>query len=116
MSALSRLRAAGVEVRLNGDGEPIATGLDRLPSEVAGPLLKLARACREGIVAEIMAGPCPYDADTLAQFHRTHPHLVCCPTTTPHAWWWVERSWCESKCKTPCGRADDAAENKRIIQ
>lgn len=110
MSALSRLRDAGVEVRVNGEGYPVATGLDRLPPEVAGPLLEMARTFREGIRAEIIAGPCPYDADTLNRLRNTHPHLACCPVTTPHPWWWVERLWCESKCKTPCGRAEKAVE------
>jgi len=115
VSALCRLRAVGVEVRLK-DGEPVAVGLDRLPPEVAGPLLEMARACREGIVVEIVAGPCPYDAHALAQFRERSPHLVCCPATRPYPWWFVEATWCETKCKTPCGRSDDAADNVRIIQ
>ena len=60
--------------------------------------------------------PCPYSDTQLAAFAVSHQHLRCCPATRPHPWNWRERFWCESKCKTPCGRADDAAENKRIIQ
>jgi len=60
--------------------------------------------------------PCPYSREQLAAFSVSHPHLVCCPATRPHPWWWVEREWCDTKCKTPCGRADDAAEQKRITQ
>lgn len=101
MSALSRLRAAGVAVRLNGDGDPVAAGLDRLPPEEAGPLLEMARACRDAILAELLAGPCPYPDDALAAFAHSHPQLRCCPVTT-RPWWWVERVWCQTKCKTPC--------------
>lgn len=114
MSALSRLRAAGVEVRLN-DGDPVASGLDQLLPEMAGPLLKMARACREAIRAELLAGPCPYTEAELARFRESHGHLVCCPITS-RPWWWVERSWCESACQTPCGRGEELAENKRTIQ
>jgi len=46
--------------------------------------------------------PCPYDAERLATFAASHPHLVCCPATRPNPWWWVERSWCDLKCQTPC--------------
>lgn len=60
--------------------------------------------------------PCPYSPDQLTASTASHPHLVCCPATRPHPWWWVERSWCESKCKTPCGRADSAADETRAIQ
>lgn len=102
MSALTRLRCAGLSVRLDG-GEVVVEGLDRLPLEVARPLLELARACREGIRAELLAGSCPHDAHALAQSHERSPHLVCCPATRPNPWWWVERSWCETKCQTPCG-------------
>lgn len=101
MTALSRLRAAGVSVRLNGDGDPVAKGLDRLPPEVAGPLLEMARACRDAIRAELLAGPCPYSETELEAFVASHPHLRCCPVTA-RPWWWVEARWCEAKCKTPC--------------
>jgi len=115
MSALLKLSSAGVEVRIEQD-DVVALGLDRLPPEVAGPLLAMARACRDAIRAELLVGPCPYSEIELSAFTVSHPHLVCCPATRPHPWWWVERSWCDTKCKTPCGRADDAAEQKRITQ
>lgn len=105
MSALICLRDVGLSVRLEG-GEVVVEGLDRLPPEVAGPLLELARACREGIVTEIMAGPCPYPKDQLDAFAVSRPHLVCCPATSGHPWNWRERSWCESKCPSPCGRSE----------
>jgi hypothetical protein len=108
MSALHQLRASGVEVRLNGDGDPVAKGLDRLPPEVAGPLLELARACREGIRAELLSGLCPYSETELARFRVSHPHLICCPTTTP-PWWWKYKTAC-SRCKTPCGRQENIIE------
>ena len=104
MSALIRLRCAGAEVRLES-GEVVILGLDRLPPVVAGPLLELAKDCREGIRVELMAGPCPYDADTLARFRESHGHLVCCPATRP-AWNWCYKSCCETKCTTPCGRSE----------
>jgi hypothetical protein len=52
-----------------------------------------------------LAGPCLYDADTLARFQESHGHLVCCPATR-NPWHWRERQWCESQCKTPCGRSE----------
>jgi hypothetical protein len=60
--------------------------------------------------------PCPYTPDQLTAFTISRPHLTCCPATTPHPWNWRERAWCGTRCETPCGRADDAAEHKRIIQ
>lgn len=105
MSALIRLRDAGAEVRLES-GEIVILGLDQLPPVVAGPLLELAKDCREGIRVELMAGPCPYDADQLAAFRGSYPHLVCCPATSGHPWNWRYREWCESKCETPCGRGE----------
>lgn len=108
MIALSRLRCAGLSVRLEG-GAVVVEGLDRLPPEVAGPLLTLAKRCREGIRAELMAGPCPYTQDQLDAFAASHPHLICCPATK-NPWDWRERSWCASRCETPCypgaGRAE----------
>lgn len=50
--------------------------------------------------------PCPYSADQLAAFAQSHGHLICCPATSGHPWNWRERSWCESKCKIPCGRSE----------
>jgi len=104
MTALIRLRCAGLSLRLEG-GEVVVVGLDRLPPVVAGPLLELAKVCREGIRVELQAGPCPYDDDALARFRESHGHLVCCPATRP-AWNWRERSWCDTRCKTPCGRSE----------
>jgi hypothetical protein len=55
--------------------------------------------------ADLAAGqPCPYSQDQLAVFAVSHSHLICCPATAPHPWNWRERSWCETKCQTPCGR------------
>lgn len=47
---------------------------------------------------------CPYTPEQLAAFAVSHPNLRCCPRTS-RRWWWVERRWCESRCKTPCGRS-----------
>lgn len=100
MSALFRLRDAGLEVRLES-GEVVILGLDRLLPVVAGPLLGLAKDCREGIRAELMASPCPYTDDQLAAFAQSHGHLRCCPATTP-PWNWRYREVCATRCKTPC--------------
>lgn len=39
------------------------------------------------------------DAD-IERYAVTHPHLICCPATTP-AWNWRYRDYCQ-KCKTNC--------------
>ena len=43
---------------------------------------------------------CPYAQDQLDKYRQSHPHLICCPATTP-AWNWRYRDYCQ-KCKTNC--------------
>jgi len=56
--------------------------------------------------------PCPYSREQLAAFSVSHPHLRCCPSTTPR-WWWLERAWCESNCKNPC---ELQVKNSEVVQ
>ncbi len=42
------------------------------------------------------------DAD-IERYAVTHPHLVCCPWTSPHPWYWKNRTECAA-CNSPCGR------------
>ncbi len=47
---------------------------------------------------EGLPASCPFDREFLEQAAREHPNIVPCPVTKP-AWGWVEKRWCDSKCK-----------------
>jgi len=77
-------------------------GVDMKPSPIPEPPSPAVPSTLRR-AAELAHGePCPYDAAQLAIFAISHPSLRCCPATKPHAWGWIKRSWCESRCKIPC--------------
>ncbi len=104
MNALDRLIALGVAATPTDDGRLRLSGLSALDDTQAAEAVTLARESKLAILADLGA---VHDAEALARFRESHPHLACCPCTRP-AWNWRPVSWCVTRCPTPCTAATPA--------
>jgi len=95
MSVVDFVESAGVTLGLSG-GRVLLRGLDLLDPEVAHDIVTLVRANKTEVV-KALDSHCPYTADQLDAFAKTHPDLVCCPRAGS-GWWWREVFYCASKC------------------
>ena len=100
MTSLAFLHLVGVEAQEKA-GRVVLFGLERLPEAVAARIVETVRPLKMGLLLELRAGPRPDTPEQVAAFAQSHPHLISCPAAR-NPWFWIERTWCTSKCATPC--------------